>query len=153
LATVFSFGRNCSPGGPLEHLYCLRCNRELEAGHKSVAVYMFADRRNTTAPEIGGPADMFLPSVLGLPGDGPSSGGRSQHRGVEYDPRSRRLGSGAQPRGMGKLARHCRLAACYGNRWWQSSSTNRRILRVLIAKSEPLSVERRVDLLRHRIHV
>jgi len=27
---------------PLEILHCLRCNRELEAGHKSVAVYMFA---------------------------------------------------------------------------------------------------------------
>jgi hypothetical protein len=26
----------------LENLYCLRCNRELEIGHKSVAVYMFA---------------------------------------------------------------------------------------------------------------
>jgi hypothetical protein len=26
----------------LENLYCLRCNRELEPGHKSVAVYMFA---------------------------------------------------------------------------------------------------------------
>lgn len=26
----------------MDHLYCLRCNRELEAGHKSVAVYMFA---------------------------------------------------------------------------------------------------------------
>jgi hypothetical protein len=26
----------------LENLFCLRCNRELEAGHKSVAVYMFA---------------------------------------------------------------------------------------------------------------
>jgi hypothetical protein len=26
----------------LENLYCLRCNRELELGHKSVAVYMFA---------------------------------------------------------------------------------------------------------------
>jgi hypothetical protein len=30
------------PGTTLENLYCLRCNRELEAGHKSVAVYMFA---------------------------------------------------------------------------------------------------------------
>src|SRR5436305_12060898 len=29
-------------GTTLENLYCLRCNRELEAGHKSVAVYMFA---------------------------------------------------------------------------------------------------------------
>jgi hypothetical protein len=27
---------------PLENLFCLRCNREIEAGHKSVAVYMFA---------------------------------------------------------------------------------------------------------------
>ena len=26
----------------MENLYCLRCNRELETGHKSVAVYMFA---------------------------------------------------------------------------------------------------------------
>lgn len=26
----------------MENLYCLRCNRELEAGNKSVAVYMFA---------------------------------------------------------------------------------------------------------------
>src|SRR5262249_52031229 len=29
-------------GQTLENLYCLRCNRELEAGDKSVAVYMFA---------------------------------------------------------------------------------------------------------------
>lgn len=28
--------------GPLENLFCLRCNREIEVGHKSVAVYMFA---------------------------------------------------------------------------------------------------------------
>jgi hypothetical protein len=27
---------------PLENLFCLRCNQELEAGHKSVALYMFA---------------------------------------------------------------------------------------------------------------
>jgi hypothetical protein len=26
----------------LENLYCLRCNRELESGQKSVAMYMFA---------------------------------------------------------------------------------------------------------------
>lgn len=26
----------------MDTLYCLRCNRVLEAGHKSVAVYMFA---------------------------------------------------------------------------------------------------------------
>ena len=28
--------------GALENLFCLRCNREIEVGHKSVAVYMFA---------------------------------------------------------------------------------------------------------------
>ena len=26
----------------MENLYCLRCKREIEPGHKSVAVYMFA---------------------------------------------------------------------------------------------------------------
>jgi hypothetical protein len=26
----------------LEHAYCLRCNREIESGDKSVAVYLFA---------------------------------------------------------------------------------------------------------------
>ena len=26
----------------MDHLYCLRCNRELENGQKSVAVYLFA---------------------------------------------------------------------------------------------------------------
>ncbi len=42
-ATVFCFGRHGPRGWDiLENLYCLRCNRELEAGHKSVAVYMFA---------------------------------------------------------------------------------------------------------------
>jgi hypothetical protein len=29
-------------GGSVENLHCLRCNRELEAGRKSVAMYMFA---------------------------------------------------------------------------------------------------------------
>jgi hypothetical protein len=28
--------------GPLEHVCCLRCNREFQAGQKAVAVYMFA---------------------------------------------------------------------------------------------------------------
>jgi hypothetical protein len=31
-----------SQGRTLENLYCLRCNREIETGDKSVAVYMFA---------------------------------------------------------------------------------------------------------------
>ena len=49
----------------MENLYCLRCNRELEAGDKiGCGLYVRADGRDTTAPEIGGSADMFLPSVL-----------------------------------------------------------------------------------------
>ena len=40
--TLFCFGPLAAGGHTLENLYCLRCNRELEAGHKSVAVYLFA---------------------------------------------------------------------------------------------------------------
>jgi hypothetical protein len=42
----------------LESLYCLRCNRELESGQKSVAVYVFAQtvgirpRQKSTARRI-----------------------------------------------------------------------------------------------------
>jgi hypothetical protein len=42
----------------LENLYCLRCNRELENGSKSVAIYMFAQtvgvrpRQKSTAKRI-----------------------------------------------------------------------------------------------------
>jgi hypothetical protein len=75
---------------------------------------------------------MFLSSVLGLPGDGTSTGGRSQHCGVEHDPRSRRLRSSAKPRGMGKLARNYRPAAGDRNRWRVSSSGVCWVLRVLI---------------------
>src|SRR5579863_2519339 len=42
METVFCFGFSAIQGGHLENLYCLRCNRELENGHKSVAVYMFS---------------------------------------------------------------------------------------------------------------
>jgi len=38
-----SVSRFWTPGdGRLDNLYCLRCSRELEAGQKSVAVYLFA---------------------------------------------------------------------------------------------------------------
>jgi len=39
-----SLGAAACPRGRslLENLFCLRCNREIEPGHKSVAVYMFA---------------------------------------------------------------------------------------------------------------
>jgi hypothetical protein len=40
--TVSFFGCIWPLGEPLENLCCLRCNREIEAGQKSVAMYMFA---------------------------------------------------------------------------------------------------------------
>ncbi|HTA25730.1 MAG TPA: hypothetical protein VK763_19525 [Terriglobales bacterium] len=42
METLFCFDGHAVKGGSLENLYCLRCNRELEAGRKSVAMYMFA---------------------------------------------------------------------------------------------------------------
>jgi hypothetical protein len=44
IQTLFSFGptHTAARKGILENLFCLRCNREIEVGHKSVAVYMFA---------------------------------------------------------------------------------------------------------------
>src|SRR4029077_15451178 len=57
---------------PLENLYCLRCNRELEAGQKSVAVYMFAQtvgirpRQKSAAQRI-----CFCPQCSVAPAMGP----------------------------------------------------------------------------------
>lgn len=43
IETLFSSGSAVSARkGTLENLFCLRCSREIEVGHKSVAVYMFA---------------------------------------------------------------------------------------------------------------
>lgn len=42
----------------MERLFCLRCNKEIESGHKSVAVYLFAQtvgirpRQKSTAQRI-----------------------------------------------------------------------------------------------------
>jgi hypothetical protein len=40
--SIFFWPPSAAGKGLFENLYCLRCNRELEVGHKSVAVYMFA---------------------------------------------------------------------------------------------------------------
>ena len=40
--TIVSASLTPAADGALESFYCLRCNRELEPGHKSVAIYMFA---------------------------------------------------------------------------------------------------------------
>jgi len=60
----------------LENLFCLRCNRELEAGHKSVAVYMFAQtvgirpRQKTAARRICFCPQCSVSLAMGPPPEG-----------------------------------------------------------------------------------
>jgi hypothetical protein len=62
--------------GTLENLYCLRCNRELEAGQKSVAVYMFAQtvgirpRQKSTAQRICFCPQCSVSLAMGPPPEG-----------------------------------------------------------------------------------
>jgi hypothetical protein len=63
-------------GVTLETLYCIRCNRELEAGHKSVAVYMFAQtvgirpRQKSTAQRICFCPQCSVSLAMGPPPEG-----------------------------------------------------------------------------------
>jgi len=60
----------------LENLFCLRCNRELENGHKSVAVYMFAQtvgikpRQKSAAHRICFCPQCSVSLAMGLPPEG-----------------------------------------------------------------------------------
>ncbi len=60
----------------MDNLYCLRCNRELEAGHKSVAVYMFAQtvgikpRQKSAAKRICFCPQCSVSLAMGLPPEG-----------------------------------------------------------------------------------
>ena len=60
----------------MEDLYCLRCNRELEAGQKSVVVYMFAQtvgirpRRKSSAQRICFCPQCSVSLAMGPPPDG-----------------------------------------------------------------------------------
>lgn len=75
-ATVFLLGAECPREAHLENLYCLRCNRELEAGHKSVAVYMFAQtvgirpRQKSTAQRICFCPQCSVSLAMGPPPEG-----------------------------------------------------------------------------------
>src|SRR5208283_3134127 len=94
-------------------------------------LYVRADRGHTAAAKIGGPADLFLPAVLGLAGDGASTGRCAQHCGVEHDPRPGWLRSRADRCGLGEPAGSCGLASGHRNRWRLASSGRWRLLRVL----------------------
>ena len=51
----------CHQESPLENMRCLRCNRELEAGHKSVVAVR--PPGNQAAPKLDCPSHFFLPPV------------------------------------------------------------------------------------------
>jgi hypothetical protein len=60
----------------LEHIHCLRCNCELESGHKSVALYMFAQtvgirpRQKSTAHRISFCPQCAVSLAMGPPPEG-----------------------------------------------------------------------------------
>jgi hypothetical protein len=60
----------------LDNLFCLRCNREIENGHKSVAVYMFAQtvgikpRQKSAAHRICFCPQCSVSLAMGLPPEG-----------------------------------------------------------------------------------
>ena len=60
----------------MEHIHCLRCNCELESGHKSVALYMFAQtvgirpRQKSTAQRISFCPQCAVSLAMGPPPEG-----------------------------------------------------------------------------------
>jgi hypothetical protein len=60
----------------VENMHCLRCNRELEAGQKSVALYMFAQtvgikpRQKSTAQRISFCPQCSVSLAMGPPPEG-----------------------------------------------------------------------------------
>jgi hypothetical protein len=75
--TVFIFkGPESAQGETLENMRCLRCNRELETGQKSVALYMFAQtvgikpRQKSTAHRISFCPQCSVSLAMGPPPEG-----------------------------------------------------------------------------------
>jgi hypothetical protein len=64
------------PGGIVQSISCLRCRREIEAGHKSVAVYMFAQtvgvkpRQKSGAQRICFCPQCAVSLAMGMPPEG-----------------------------------------------------------------------------------
>jgi hypothetical protein len=75
--TLFRFRRRDPPlEKSLENMHCLRCNRNLETGHKSVAVYMFAQtvgikpRQKSAAHRISFCPQCSVSLAMGPPPEG-----------------------------------------------------------------------------------
>jgi hypothetical protein len=68
--------RNPHQGNLLENMHCLRCHRELETGHKSVALYMFAQtvgikpRQKSAAHRISFCPQCSVSLAMGPPPEG-----------------------------------------------------------------------------------
>jgi hypothetical protein len=67
---------NQATGGTVQSIVCLRCRREIEAGHKSVAVYMFAQtvgvkpRQKSGAQRICFCPQCEVSLAMGMPPEG-----------------------------------------------------------------------------------
>jgi hypothetical protein len=74
--TVFRFLQYFEGKEALENLFCLRCNRELESGQKSVAIYLFAQtvgirpRQKSTAQRICFCPQCSVSLAMGPPPEG-----------------------------------------------------------------------------------
>jgi hypothetical protein len=76
MASASSFLVCLVQGMNLDNLFCLRCNRELESGQKSVAVYMFSQtvgirpRQKSTAQRICFCSQCSVSLAMGPPPEG-----------------------------------------------------------------------------------
>lgn len=78
----------------MQPISCLRCRREIEAGHKSVAVYMFAQtvgvkpRQKSGAQRICFCPQCAVSLAMGMPPEGGAQPG-----GLGHDPRPGECGA------------------------------------------------------------
>jgi hypothetical protein len=97
------------------------------------SLYVRADGGNQAAAEIDGAADLFLPAVFCVPGDGTSARGSFKRRSLENDSRVGLRRPSIERCGVGNAARDRRIIACYWNRRQPAYDQRRWILRVLNA--------------------
>jgi hypothetical protein len=88
----------------MQPIICLRCRREIGAGHKSVAVYMFAQTVGVKPRQKSGAQRIcFCPAMRRITGDGAAARGRAEFSRMGHVPRLGELGVFAQSGGVGKV--------------------------------------------------
>jgi len=119
-------------------MYCLRCNRELGTGHKSVAIYLFAQTVGIkAAAKIRSAAHLLLPAMFRFACHGSTSRRRAQPRRLGNDPGPGRFGSSLESGSMAELERGLRDASAYRHGRSPPFGNVRRILRILRATALP----------------